>query len=186
MGQSQRPDWTLPLLLQYNALSFRQENFMSTWGSPSPFQSGPVPLGYRSEVGSQTMTTFFNSVYGWMAAGLGMTAVVAWWTASHPAVLQQVMGRNFWFLVIAELILVVIISAAAMKLSAIISTALFMLYSALNGLTLGWIFYVFTLPSITGTFIACAAMFVGMSIFGLFTQRDFSGYRRILFGALLG
>jgi len=55
--------------------------------SNMPFGAGPVQgLGYQSRVGSSTIARFFNAVFAWMAAGLALTAVVAWWVSTRPDV----------------------------------------------------------------------------------------------------
>jgi hypothetical protein len=66
------------------------------------------------------------------------------------------------------------------------ATVLFLAYSALNGLTLSYIFLVYTLSSVAGAFIASAAMFGAMSLWGMVTKRDLSIMGRVLFMALIG
>src|SRR3954467_14118268 len=100
----------------------------------SEFQ--PRTMEYETRGDSSVVVRFFNAVYGWMAAGLALTAVVAWYVATHPQALRLVLGPQIWILFIAELALVFTISAAINKISAPVATALFMLYAALNGLTL--------------------------------------------------
>src|SRR5262245_26111282 len=80
---------------------------------------------------------FFNAVYAWMATGLAVTALVAWWVSTQPQLMQQIFkGPALIIRLIAQLVLVGVISAATRKLNATAATALFLLYSALNGLTL--------------------------------------------------
>src|SRR5215207_2219331 len=99
--------------------------------------------GYPAERSS--VATFFNVVYAWMAAGLGMTALVAWWVSTRPDLMQKIFrGPVLIGLIVAELALVFTISAAVNKLSATVATALFLLYAAINGLTLSAIFLIYT------------------------------------------
>ena len=63
---------------------------------------------------------------------------------------------------------------------------LFMLYSALTGLTLSSIFIVYTAASIASTFVVTAGMFGAMSLYGYTTKRDLSGFGNMLFMALIG
>ena len=73
------------------------------------------------------------------------------------------------------------------KLSAGVTTMLFMLYSALTGLTLSSIFIVYTAASsIASTFVVTAGMFGAMSLYGYTTKRDLSGFGNMLFMALIG
>src|SRR5438874_4253777 len=110
--------------------------------SPNPF--GPArgyPLDYEARVDPAVVARFFNAVYAWMAAGLALTAVVAWWVSTQPQLMQSIFhGPTLIILFIAEIGLVIAVSAAINRINATAATALFMLYAALNGLTLSAIF----------------------------------------------
>ena len=122
-----------------------------------------------------------------MAVGLAVTASVAWLVFTHPAVMKSVLsGGAMIGIFVAEIVLVLVISSAIRSINASAATALFVLYSALNGLMLSVIFLVYTLPSITGTFVACAAMFGVMSVYGMVTKTDLTSMGKILFMALIG
>jgi FtsH-binding integral membrane protein len=160
---------------------------------PNPYQSsssqGARGLDYASHVGesSPAVLRFFNAVYAWMATGLALTALVAWWVSSRPDVMQRVFrGPVIFILFIAEMALVVAISAAVRKISASVATGMFLLYSALNGLTLSVIFIIYTHASITSAFVVTALMFGAMSVYGMITRTDLSRLGNILFMALIG
>lgn len=72
------------------------------------------------------------------------------------------------------------------RLSGAVATSLFMLYSALTGLTLSSIFIAYTYSSIASTFVVTAGMFGAMSLYGYTTKRDLSGFGSMLFMALIG
>jgi FtsH-binding integral membrane protein len=159
---------------------------MSTFGN-SPFGQPRVrPLDYGMQAGSPTLVAFFNAVYAWMAAGLGLTAVVAWWASTQPEVMNHLRGPMLIFLVIAELGLVITISAAIQKINATAATVLFLIYAALNGLTLSVIFLIYAHATLAGAFIASAAMFGTMSVYGMVTKSDLSGLGKIAFMGLIG
>src|SRR5206468_2732280 len=112
---------------------------------PNPYSGGSArpgeTLGYESRADSVTVSQFFNTVYAWMASGLALTAVVAWWVSTRPDVMRQIFkGPPLIILFVAEIGLVWVISASVNRISATAATALFLLYSALNGLTLSVIF----------------------------------------------
>lgn len=134
------------------------------------------------------LQAFMAQVYGWMMCGLLLTAFVAWYAANTPAVLEFVFSSNITFfgLIIVQLGLVFVISGMIHKLSPGLATSLFMLYSALTGLTLSSIFLVYTSSSIASTFVVAAGMFGGMSLYGYTTKRDLSGFGNMLFMALIG
>ncbi len=129
---------------------------------------------------------FVNRVYQWMAAGLALTGFVALWTAGQPGILQALSGGAFLVLAVAEIGLVWWLSASIMKLSPGAAIAGFLVYSALNGLTLSFIFLVYTGASIATTFFITAGTFAGVSLFGWVTKTDMSSLRGYLFMGLIG
>jgi hypothetical protein len=160
---------------------------MSMFGGQFGQNQRVNPLESSAQAGSPALISFFNAVYGWMAAGLALTAVVAWWVSLHREVVEQVFSvHGMIMLFIAQIALVLVISAAVQRIGATMATVLFLAYSALNGLTLSYIFLVYTLSSVAGAFIASAAMFGAMSLWGMVTKRDLSIMGRVLFMALIG
>ncbi|MGB7158992.1 MAG: Bax inhibitor-1/YccA family protein [Tepidisphaeraceae bacterium] len=155
---------------------------------PSPFNDArSAPLGYESRTDSVTLVQFFNSVYAWMASGVALSAVVAWWVSTQPQVMAQIFrGPALIILFIAQIALVFTISGAINKIGAGAATALFMLYAALNGLTLSAIFIVYTGASLVTTFAVTAGMFGAMSVYGFVTKRDLTRLGSLLFMALIG
>jgi uncharacterized protein len=133
-------------------------------------------------------TDFVARVYNWMGLGLATTAGVALMTASSPPLLNFIFGSQFIFfgLIVAELGLVMALSAAIGRLQATTATLLFFLYSALNGLTLSAIFLVYTSASITSTFFVTAGTFSVMSLYGYATKRDLTSWGSFLFMGLVG
>lgn len=101
------------------------------------------------------LQTYMAQVYGWMTVGLLLTAFIAWYAANTPAVMMFVFSSKITFfgLIIAQLALVFVLSGLVHKLSAGMATTLFMLYSALTGLTLSSIFIVYTYSSIASTLL---------------------------------
>jgi FtsH-binding integral membrane protein len=134
------------------------------------------------------VNNFVRSVYNWMAIGLGLTGVVAFAVANSPTMLQLVYGNQMLFfgLIIAELVLVFTLSARVRKMQASTATGLFLLYAGLNGITLAFVFIVFTASSIASTFFVCAATFVACSIYGWTTKRDLTSVGSFLFMGLIG
>lgn len=136
-----------------------------------------------NEVGS-----FFRNVYAWMTIGLGLTAIVALFTVTTPALMQLIFGNKlvFYGLVIAELGLVIALSAAINRLSATAATLMFCLYAALSGLTFASIFVLYSGSSIASTFFITAGTFGAMSLYGLVTKKDLSSWGSFLFMGLIG
>lgn len=128
---------------------------------------------------------FMNGVYAWMCAGLGLTGVVAMLTARNTDFFDSLLP---WMLplVLVELGLVVAISWAVNRIGPAVATAMFMLYAAINGLTLSVLFMYYTQASIAGAFMITAGMFGAMSVYGMTTKRDLSGMGSMMFMALVG
>ncbi|EEQ18110.1 Inner membrane protein YbhL [Yersinia intermedia ATCC 29909] len=139
----------------------------------------------RANTGIQA---YMAQVYGWMTCGLLLTAVVAWYAANTPAVLNFIFSSQITFfgLIIVQLGLVFVISGMVNRLSGSMATSLFMLYSALTGLTISSIFIMYTSSSIASTFLIAAGMFGAMSFYGYTTKRDLSGMGSMLFMGLIG
>ncbi len=137
---------------------------------------------------STGLSTYMAQVYGWMTCGLLLTAFVSWYAANTPEVMQLVFANRITFfgLIIVQLGLVVLLSMMVHKLSGAVATGIFMLYSALTGLTMASIFLVYTYSSIASTFVVTAGMFGAMSLWGYTTKRDLSGMGSMLFMALIG
>ena len=144
----------------------------------------------RSTTGSAA-TTFsgvMTRVYLWMTAALMLTAGTAFFTAGSPALLQLIFGNSasIWILFILELGLVMGVSAGISRLSPTTATALFLLYSVVNGLTLSVIFFAYSIGTIYQAFAASALTFGAMSLFGYTTKKDLSSMGKFLFMGLIG
>jgi FtsH-binding integral membrane protein len=131
---------------------------------------------------------FLRGVYGWMAGGLALTAALAFYTASSPALLQAIFGNRLvlYALLFGELGLVIAVSAAINRLSPAAATGLFLLYAGLNGVTLSAILLAYTGSSIAATFFVSAGMFGSMSLYGAVTKKDLAGWGSFLFMGLIG
>ena len=131
---------------------------------------------------------FVNRVYNWMFCGLMLTAVAAWGVS--PSVLGEqafkaVLGLSLP-LVIVELVLVIVLSAAVRKMSPPVAGTLFVAYSVLNGVTLSPIFLVYTQTSIFLAFASCALMFAATSTFGYMTGMRLDRIGSYCFMGLVG
>lgn len=158
-------------------------------------------MAYNSMQGTRTRTevvnAFMRGVYGWMFLGLALTAGVAWATLNVPALSQflfqvneqgQIIGVSpvIWLLFIAELGIVFTLSFRVQKMNPTTSTALFLVYSGLNGLTLTPILLAYTMASVFSAFLVCSGMFGAMSLYGLLTKKDLTSWGSFLFMGLIG
>jgi len=134
------------------------------------------------------VNSFIQGVYNWMALGLGLTGLVAYFVAGSPALIQFIFGNMliFFGLIIGQLALVYTISSRVHKMEASTATKLFLFYAALNGATLAAVFLAFTASSIASTFLICAATFAACSIYGMTTKRDLTSLGGFMFMGLIG
>src|SRR6266481_7110422 len=162
-----------------------------TMGAGSTCSSGGVPMDAwttNTVQAADRVSAFLWKVYGWMAIGLGLTAMVAFAVAGSPDLLRVLVGNRlvFFGLVIAELGLVFFMSARADRLSPGTASGLFALYSALNGVTLSVILLAYTGESVTMTFVVTAGMFGALALFGSTTKRSLAGAGQFFFMGLIG
>jgi len=130
--------------------------------------------------------TFIQRVYQWMAAGLALSGLVAFGAAQNPALLRALSGGMFFVLMIVELGLVFWLSSQVLKLSPVAAITGFLVYSGLNGLTLSFIFLVYTQASIASTFFIAAGTFAAVSAYGWMTKTDLTSMGGLLFMGLIG
>ncbi len=133
--------------------------------------------------------------FGWMFAGLLVSAAVAFVVTTSTSLLQTV--AQWWLpLILGQFGLVIAIQAGIRRFSPTTSLALFFVYAATMGLTLGVIVWSFT-SSPTGTtsdggaavataFFSTAAMFGAAAVYGAVAKRDLTKLGGILFMGLIG
>ena len=139
-------------------------------------------------VSEERINRFLAQVYLVMTFGLVVTGVVSMWAADNLR-LQWRLATNPWIafgLFIVQIVVVVALSAAAMRLSTGAAALLFFLYAALTGLTLSSIFLVYAKEDISSVFWITAGTFFLTSMVGLLLKRDLSGGGMVLLMLLLG
>ncbi len=134
----------------------------------------------------EASTVFLAKVFNWMAVGLAITGVLAYFTAQSGLALTLASSPLFLVLIFGTLGMVFFLSARIEKIQPGTATALFLGYSALNGLTLSTVFLAYTRASIGGTFLITAGMFGAMAVYGMVTKRDLSSMGSFLFMGLIG
>jgi FtsH-binding integral membrane protein len=140
----------------------------------------------------QKISSFMAGVYGWMGCALTITAGVAYYVASVPAIFMYVHTHPgiAIALFIAQLGFVLSIVSFINRMTFITALTLFLLYSATLGITLSAIFFEFTQASILSTFLTTACMFAGMSLYGYVTKADLTSIGSMsimaLFGLIIG
>jgi FtsH-binding integral membrane protein len=136
----------------------------------------------------ERVSAFMRSVYGWMAAGLAITAGVAYYVAGSPEIVLAIVNNRalFWGLMIAQLGLVFTMSARVEKMASGTATMLFVIYSALTGVTMAFVLLAYTGQSVATTFLVTSGMFGAMATYGTVTRRSLAGWGQFLFMGLIG
>ena len=146
----------------------------------------------RYQVGTENRETSLaaclTGVYWWMTFALVVSGLTAYMVGTSEE-LTRIFVRNpgvFMVLAIVEIVMVIGITAGINKLSAATATALFILYAAINGLTLSVIFVAYTLGSIAVTFAVTAGTFGTMAVIGTVTKKDLTSFGNLMLMALFG
>ena len=142
---------------------------------------------------SESVKTFFRSVYTYMFAALGISGLIAFRVGNDPELfisyfISATGGFNplFYVVMFAPIGLTFVIQWGYDKLSMLSLTLLFVLYSGLMGLMLSSIFLVYDIQSITNTFFVTAGAFGGMAILGYTTNTDLSKFGSLLYMIFIG
>ena len=129
--------------------------------------------------------SFMNRTYSWMAAGLVLTAAIAYITYSNNALAAQVMSIRLPLLLV-QLGVVFGMSFLLPRISAAVAGLLFMVYAAITGLTFSGLLMVYSSTAVYSAFGTAALTFGAMSVLGYVIKRDLSGMGRFFLFAIIG
>lgn len=122
----------------------------------------------------------------WMGIGLLVTFLTGFLISQSKTMLENIYGGMYWVFVIAEFVLVIVLSARVMKMNPAVAKTCFLLYSFVSGLTFASIFVVFSLNSIMFLFLISAALFGLMALMGYKTNIDLTKVGTYLLFGLFG
>ncbi|MBQ3695398.1 MAG: Bax inhibitor-1/YccA family protein [Alphaproteobacteria bacterium] len=145
----------------------------------------------RSSLGIQT---YFGRIYNYMGGGLLMSALMAWLSVREPLFNlfykvndgQLSMSVLGWIAIFAPLLVIFFIGNATSKLNIQQAKLWFWLFSALMGISLGSLLFIYSGAAMFQAFLVTAGMFFALSLFGVKTSRDLSGLGRFLIMGLIG
>ncbi|AWB10793.1 hypothetical protein TDSAC_1453 [Thermodesulfobium acidiphilum] len=146
---------------------------------------------YNDELTSRAETLdvsgFFRGVFTWMFLGLMFTGVISYVVASNVSILQLILGNPilFYGIIGLQFVAVITLSAAITKLPAELAEFIFILYSALTGVTFSTLFVVYTSSSIASTFIVTAISFGIMAVLGYTTKADLTKMGTFMMAGLI-
>ena len=135
----------------------------------------------------QGLRSYMLRVYNYMATGLGLTGLTAYFVAITPSLFNAIYGTPFyWIVALAPLGFVFYLSARLHKISFAKAQTVFWIFSGVMGLSMAYIFIAFTGASIARVFFITAGTFAGMSLYGYTTKKDLTGWGSFLFMGLIG
>lgn len=149
-------------------------------------------MGYEKNYGetsaARVAQVTMSKVYGWMTLALVASAIAAYYTASSDTMRSLVFGHKlaFFGLMMAEVALVVYLSARITRLSFGAAAALFGGYSVLNGVTMAGVLLIYSSGTVHAAFLATALTFGVMSFVGYTTEKDLTSIGSYLMMALVG
>lgn len=143
--------------------------------------------GSRSVQIDAGLRAHMNKVYGLMSVGMLITGAVAWAVGTNDALMASIFGTPLkWVVMFAPLVMVFAFGALINRLSVAAAQLLFYVYAAAMGLSISFIFAVYTGVSITQTFLVTAIAFASLSLYGYTTKKDLSGLGTFLIMGLVG
>lgn len=128
----------------------------------------------------------FPKIFTWMFIGLTITFGVGYCVSLNSNMLYNIFNNLYMFFVIAEIIVVIVLSARIRKLKPTTAKVLFCVYSFLTGLTFSSIFLSFSMMSIMYVFGITALIFGVFAILGFYTKIDLTKLGIYLFMILFG
>lgn len=149
-------------------------------------------MGYEKNYGetsaARVAQVTMSKVYGWMTLALVASAIAAYYTASSDTMRSLVFGHKlaFFGLMMAEVALVIYLSARITRLSFGAAAALFGGYSVLNGVTMAGVLLIYSSGTVHAAFLATALTFGVMSFVGYTTEKDLTSIGSYLMMALVG
>ena len=146
-------------------------NMPTTVAKPSAFQTA--------------LTNHMNQTFSYMAAGVGVSGVVAYLTMNSPMLLNIALkGGMVWM--IALMVLAFTIHKIVFTLQPTAALAAFMGYSAFMGFAFSPLIAMYTGASVASAFAVAAIMFTGVAAYGFFTKRSLAGWGTFLVMGMWG
>jgi len=168
------------------------------------YQSVRTGAGVRTAEIDQGLKAHMNKVYGTMSVGMVLTALAAWAMSglaiSDVPTAAQIGSNTYltdfgvtlytsplrWVVMFLPLVMVFAFGAMINRLSAAGAQTFFYTFAAAMGVSISWIFAVFTGFSIVQVFLITAVSFAGLSLWGYTTQKDISGWGSFLIMGVIG
>jgi hypothetical protein len=153
---------------------------------PNIFGSGQPTFQDATSISSPDIASFMSTVFSWMVAGLLVTGATAYYAATSGWYLSLMQGMGFWVVMLAPFAFLLVMNFGLQKLSVTTLALCFLAFAGTMGVSLGGIFFAYSLGSLAQVFVIAAGTFAIMAIAGYTTKVDLSKFGSILFMGLLG
>ncbi len=143
--------------------------------------------GTRTAQIDQGLRAHMNKVYGTMSVGMALTFLAAWAVGNNAYMMETLFtGITRWIVMFAPLIMVFAFGAVINKLSAAAAQLFFYAFATVMGISLSYIFVIYTDFSIAQVFLTTSVAFAGLSLWGYTTKKDISGWGSFLIMGVIG
>ena len=143
--------------------------------------------GARAAQIDEGLRSHMNKVYGTMSVGMLLTVAAAWAVGNNAALMSVLFtGFTRYIVMFAPLIMVFAFSAAIGRLSSAAAQLFFYVFAVVMGVSISYIFVVFTDFSIAQVFLITSIAFAGLSMWGYTTKKDISGWGSFLIMGVIG
>ena len=153
---------------------------------PNIFGNGQPTFQDANSISSPDIASFMSTVFSWMVAGLLVTGATAYYAATSGWYLSLMQGMGFWLVMLAPFAFLLVMNFGLQKLSVTTLALCFLAFAGTMGVSLGGIFFAYSLGSLAQVFAIAAGTFAIMAIAGYTTKVDLSKFGSILFMGLLG
>ena len=153
---------------------------------PNIFGNGQPTFQDANSISSPDIASFMSTVFSWMVAGLLVTCATAYYAATSGWYLSLMQGMGFWLVMLAPFAFLLVMNFGLQKLSVTTLALCFLAFAGTMGVSLGGIFFAYSLGSLAQVFAIAAGTFAIMAIAGYTTKVDLSKFGSILFMGLLG
>ena len=153
---------------------------------PNIFGNGQPTFQDANSISSPDIASFMSTVFSWMVAGLLVTGATAYYAATSGWYFSLMQGMGFWVVMLAPFAFLLVMNFGLQKLSVTTLALCFLAFAGTMGVSLGGIFFAYSLGSLAQVFAIAAGTFAIMAIAGYTTKVDLSKFGSILFMGLLG
>jgi len=151
------------------------------------FDTIRTAAGSRAAQIDEGLRAHMNKVYGTMSVGMLLTFLTAWAVGNNASMMEVLFtGMTRYIVMFAPLIMVFAFGAMINKLSSAAAQLFFYAFAAVMGVSISYIFIIFTDFSIAQVFLTTAIAFAGLSLWGYTTKKDISGWGSFLIMGLIG